>query len=129
MNERVLLAEDDEDIGRVVEQKLSNAAIPVTWKKNGPDAWNAVQIEKPALAILDVDLPGMSGLDVLSRIKSTPETRGTLVVVITALGHDAYVGEALRRGASACLVKPFRPADLLARVRGLLGAPAGGATA
>jgi DNA-binding response OmpR family regulator len=129
MNARVLLAEDDEDIGRVVMQKLTNAAIPVTWKKSGQDAWNAVQIEKPALAILDVDLPGMTGLDVLGRIKSTPETRGTVVVMITVLGHDAYVGEALRRGASACLVKPFRPGELLARVQGLLAAPVGGATA
>jgi len=120
MNAMVVLAEDENDVGSVVKQKLESAAIRVIWKRDGLEAWEAIQSERPVMAILDADMPGMSGFDLLARIKSTPATKDIVVVMLTALGHDAYVGDAKRHGASDFIVKPFRPADLLERIQRLL---------
>jgi DNA-binding response OmpR family regulator len=124
MDARVVLAEDEEDIGFIVKTKLEHAKIHVTWKKNGNDAWAAIVAEKPALAILDVDMPGIDGFEVLSRIKGTYETQDIPVIMLTAQGHEAYLGNAMRKGASDYVVKPFQPADVLARVLRLLAKPA-----
>ena len=117
---RVVLAEDEDDIGFVVKAKLEHAQIEVTWKKNGLDAWDAIQAEHPALAILDVDMPGIDGLEVLTRIKATKDTRDIPVLMLTAQGHEAYIGSAKRKGASDIVIKPFQPADMLDRVQRLL---------
>jgi two-component system phosphate regulon response regulator PhoB len=122
MAQLVVLAEDEEDLGHVVKTKLEHAGFEVVWMQNGNDAWSAIRSLKPALAILDVDMPGKSGFDVLEHVKATPETRDIPVVMLTALGQDAYVGSAIRQGASDYIVKPFATADLLARVERLLAA-------
>ncbi len=127
MDARVVLAEDEEDIGFIVKSKLEHAHIQVTWKRNGTDAWEAIMAEKPSLAILDVDMPGIDGLEVLSRIKASKETRHIPVIMLTAQGHEAYVGSAKRKGASDFVIKPFQPADILARVQRLLAQPAAAA--
>ena len=123
MDARVVLAEDEEDIGNIVKAKLEHAKIRVTWKKNGIDAWKAIVAERPALAILDVDMPGIDGFEVLRRIKEAEDTQHIPVIMLTAQGHEAYVGNAMRHGASDYVVKPFQPADVLARVLRLLGQP------
>lgn len=123
---RVVLAEDEEDIGFIVKTKLEGAGFEVTWKKNGLEAWNAISADLPALAILDVDMPGMDGLEVLKRIKESPDTRAIPVIMLTAQGHEAYVATAKERGANEFVMKPFRPADVLDRVQRLVAArPAG----
>jgi two-component system alkaline phosphatase synthesis response regulator PhoP len=119
----VVLAEDDEDLGQVVKTKLENANLQVIWKKNGSDAWDAIVAEKPALAILDVDIPGINGIDLLDRIKKSQDTRHIRVIMLTALGHEAYVSSATRQGASDFIVKPFRTAEMLTRVQRVLGTP------
>jgi DNA-binding response OmpR family regulator len=124
MDGLIVLAEDEDDAGSLVKQKLEGAGLRVIWKKNGLEAWETIQAERPAMAILDADMPGLSGYDVLARIKSTPATQDTVVVMLTALGHEAYVGDAMRHGASDYIVKPFRPADLLERIQRLLNARA-----
>ena len=116
MAQLIVLAEDDEDLGLVVKTKLEHSALRVVWKKTGDEAWEAILAEKPALAILDADLPGVDGFEVLRRIKTSSETATIPVIMMSAIGHEAYVGNAMRGGASDFVVKPFKTADLMTRV-------------
>ena len=117
MADLVVLAEDDESLGQLIKLKLEKAEIQVIWKKNGNDALSAIRSQKPALALLDVDMPGINGLDLLKRIKLARDTQHIPVIMISALGYEAYTGDALRQGASDFIVKPFQPADMLVRVQ------------
>jgi DNA-binding response OmpR family regulator len=117
----VVLAEDDDDLGTMIKIKLEKAHIQVVWKQNGSDALSAILAHKPALALLDVDMPGINGLELPKRIETAGDTQHIPVIMMSALGHEAYSGSALRRGASDFIVKPFFPADSLARVQRAIG--------
>jgi DNA-binding response OmpR family regulator len=123
MTQLVVLAEDDENLGQLVKTKLEHAALRVIWKKNGSDAWDTIVAEKPALAILDADMPVMDGFEVLRRIKASTDVGKTPVIMVSAMGHEAYVGNAMRGGASDFIIKPFKTADLLERVQQVLKGP------
>lgn len=120
MRNLVVLAEDNEDLGDIVKAKLEHADLRVIWKKNGEEAWDAIKAEKPALTILDLDLPGVDGLEILRRIRASPELEKVRVMMLSAMGYDAYVGGALQGGAVDFVVKPFNTADLLTRVQSAL---------
>jgi DNA-binding response OmpR family regulator len=120
MSTLVVVAEDDQDLGTLIKTKLENANLRVLWEENGAKALEAILLHKPALAILDVAMPGLDGLELLDRIKRTPEIQNVPVIIITAMGHEAYARTALSRGAADFIVKPFKTADLLARVMSVL---------
>jgi len=75
---------------------------------------------RPDLVILDLMLPGMDGFDVLREIRAGAETKAIPVLMLTALGDEAHVSRAFGLGADDYMTKPFRPAELLARVQSLL---------
>lgn len=118
----VVLAEDDDDLGQLIKLKLEKADIRVIWKKNGNDALSAIRSQNPTAVLLDVDMPGINGLDLLKRIKLARDMQHIPVIMISALGYEAYSSDAMRHGASDLIVKSFQPADMLARVQKVLGA-------
>lgn len=115
---RVLLVEDDLSIGSAVEQALRNGGYTVDWVTDGHAALTAASVEKYALVLLDLTLPGLDGLAVLSGLR---ERRNTVpVLAMTARASIEERIDGLDAGADDYLVKPFHVGELLARLRALV---------
>ena len=117
MPTKILIADDEEHLGYVVKFKLEKEGFDVIWKKNGRQALEAVREERPDLVILDVMMPGLTGFEVLEAIKADPELKDTPVIMLTASGQEADTVKGIDMGAADYIVKPFRPAELVARIR------------
>ena len=115
---RVLLVEDDPSIGSAVEQALRSAGYTVDWVGDGNTALTAATVEKYALVLLDLTLPGCDGLDVLRGLRD--HRNGVPVLVMTARSAIEERIDGLDAGADDYLVKPFHVGELLARVRALV---------
>jgi two-component system, OmpR family, Ni(II)-responsive and/or redox-responsive regulator NrsR len=116
---RVLLVEDEEDLGRAVKQVLVSEKYIVDWVTNGSDAWDYLENQWTdyTVAIIDWLLPGLSGLELCQKLR---ENRNPLpVLMLTALGQAENRVTGLDAGADDYLVKPFVMAELLARLRAL----------
>ena len=118
MAARVLVVEDDVTVAEVLIAYLSRAGYQLDWAQNGTDAAQLWQRTSPDVVILDIMLPGLSGLEVLRR----PDGAGdhAAVIVLSARGEeeDRLVG--LETGADDYVVKPFSPRELVLRVEALL---------
>jgi DNA-binding response OmpR family regulator len=112
---RVLVVEDDGTIGRGLSQALSGQGYLVRWAPTGADALQAVSEEPPDLVLLDLGLPDADGVEVCRRIRDAGP-RAT-IVILTARSEEIDVVVGLDAGADDYLTKPFRLAELLARVR------------
>jgi len=117
---KILIADDDVAISRMVRRFLEQAGYQVTSASDGAEAWAAVQREKPDLVVLDVAMPRMTGWEVLSHIRDHDELRGLPVLMLTALDTDADVTRGWVLGADFYLPKPFRGEELVEVVRRLL---------
>ena len=116
---RVLVADDDADIRDLVEFKLSQAGYAVQAVPDGLAAWEAFAADPPALAVLDVMMPGLSGFDVLRRIRESDHPR-VPVLMLSAKSRDSDVDTGFAIGADDYVIKPFSPRELLHRVNGML---------
>jgi DNA-binding response OmpR family regulator len=115
---RILLAEDEELIGRMVELNLRHEGYEVTWVKNGTDAFARAFGEPWDLLILDVMLPGASGFQVAKDLREKEVT--IPILMLTARSDTTSKVRGLDAGADDYVVKPFDMAELLARVRALI---------
>jgi two-component system OmpR family response regulator len=112
---RVLLIEDDLMIGEAINQSLKEAAYTVDWVRNGQTAIDTLHIQHYDIALLDLGLPGKSGMEVLSALRA--EGNEIPVLIVTAQDAlDSRVG-GLDLGADDYILKPFDMAELLARMR------------
>ena len=116
-----ILAVDDEEVNRdLLEAILAAEGYRITLATDGPTALTQAAASQPDLILLDLMMPGMSGLETCRRLKQDPATAGVPVIVVTALGQISDKEAALACGADDFVTKPVRPADLLARVRAML---------
>jgi two-component system phosphate regulon response regulator PhoB len=113
---RILLAEDEAQIGDMVAFKLANAGHDVVRVADGEAALAAAARERPDIIILDVMMPGLDGFSVLGRLKADPGLRATPVIMLTARGQERDILSGLQGGAADYVVKPFSLKELLARV-------------
>lgn len=118
---RVVIADDDDDIRELVAFKLSNAGYDVRTARDGSEALETIVEFSPALAILDVMMPGMSGVDVLRRLRDGEGPADCRALLLTARARDAEVDAGFAAGADDYVIKPFSPRELLRRVDALLG--------
>lgn len=117
---RVLIADDDPDIRDLVAFKLEQAGYDVVAVADGAEALAAVAERAPAVAILDVMMPRMSGMDVLSALRADPALHGVRVILLTARSRDVDVDLGFASGADDYVIKPFSPRELVHRVSALL---------
>lgn len=110
---KVMIAEDEEDLRKLLADQLSGAGYEVVTASNGEEAYEAFQAEKPDLAILDVMMPRMDGLTLLTKIR---ETSNMPVMMLTARGDEIDKVSGLKLGADDYLVKPWGRNELLARL-------------
>jgi putative two-component system response regulator len=117
---RVLIVDDYEANISALRQLLERQGYEVLTATNGRDALDLVHRERPDLVLLDVVMPGVSGLDVCATLKNAAETCLTPVVLVSALQERATRLEGLEAGADDFLSKPVDPQELYARVRTLI---------
>ena len=117
----VLVADDDPDIRDLVVFKLEQAGFSVRAVADGNAALEVLKDSAPDLVVLDVMMPGLSGLDVLRQIRSEPRLEPVKVLLLTARARDTDVDDGYSTGADEYVTKPFSPRELLHRVNTLLG--------
>lgn len=121
MTRKIVLAEDELQIARLIEFKLKKEGYQVTCKENGEEALKAIREEKPDLILLDVMMPVMDGYEVLRQVKEDENLKNIPVVMLTARAQERDVVKGIDLGAEDYITKPFHPAELLARVKRILG--------
>lgn len=123
--ETILVVEDEEEIQELVRYNLEKEGYHVTCAGTGEDALRMAAAETPDLAVLDLMLPGIDGLEVCRRLKRDPPTRSIRIVMLTAKGEEADIVAGLELGADDYVTKPFSPRVLTARIRAVLRRKAG----
>ena len=117
---RLLVADDDRDIRELVTFKLEQAGYDVVCAQDGVEALDAARADRFDLAILDVMMPGLSGLDVTRQLRSEPGTSGVPIILLTARAQESDVESGFAAGVDDYVVKPFSPRELLSRVQAVL---------
>lgn len=119
MSGRILVVDDDRDIRDLVAIKLESAGLDVETRADGSQALEAAAAGGWSVIVLDVMMPGMSGIDVLRAIRERGDT--TPVILLTARGQEKDIEAGFAAGADHYVTKPFSPRALLARVTAALG--------
>ncbi|MFI5283417.1 MAG: response regulator [Candidatus Dormibacterales bacterium] len=112
----VIIADDEPSLRILVHATIGTDDYNVVEACNGDEAWSLIQEHRPPLVILDVGMPGRTGLEILRAIKSDANLTGTRVILLTASAQESDIRAALVAGADAYLTKPFSPRDLLSRL-------------
>ena len=116
----ILVADDDADIRDLVTFKLTQSGYTVEAYSDGASAWAAMTERPPRLALLDVMMPGLSGLDVLRKARESAATANIPVILLTARSRDVDVEDGFACGATDYVIKPFSPRELVHRVSSVL---------
>ncbi len=116
----VLVADDDADIRDLVAFKLEQAGLEVVAVEDGEAALEQARAQQPALAVLDISMPGLSGIDVCRMLRADPATAGMLIIMLTARVQEQDVEGGFSAGADDYVTKPFSPRELVARIRAVL---------
>ena len=118
--DRVLVVDDEPDIVALVVYHLAKTGYRVSSAAAGPDALAIARRERPALIVLDLMLPGLSGFEVLEQLRGDEATRGIAVLMLTARKEEPDRIRGLSLGADDYLTKPFSPQELVLRVGAIL---------
>ncbi|GIE75704.1 hypothetical protein Aph02nite_16540 [Actinoplanes philippinensis] len=116
----VLVADDDADIRDLVAFKLEQAGLEVLAVGDGQAAVDTARARLPTLAVLDVSMPGLSGIDVCRMLRADPSTAGMLIIMLTARVQEQDVEGGFSAGADDYVTKPFSPRELVSRIQALL---------
>lgn len=118
---RILVADDEPHIRRILTTLLESASFDVDPVSDGPAALEHLESDSEYnLILLDIMMPGATGLEVLDRLRSLHHRQDVPVVILTAKGQDADRDKALSLGADDFVTKPFSPKKLLARIDEIL---------
>ena len=121
VRKRILLADDDAALRRLIRATLGDSDFHLLEASDGSIALDLARKETPSLIVLDVNMPGLDGFEVCRRLKADPATSDIKVVMLTARGSEVDRLEARNAGADEYFVKPFSPVQLLNKVYALLG--------
>ena len=122
-SQAILVADDSMTILTMVSSRLARAGYEVVTATRGDDALRLVQESRPRLVLLDVEMPGLDGVEVARRIRADEALAGTFIVLLTSLSEATDVEAGMEAGANAYLTKPFSPQDLQTQVELLIGTP------
>jgi PleD family two-component response regulator len=117
---RVLIADDDAQNLELMEAYLAGTDYEVRTAADGEATLRQVADWKPDLILLDIMMPKISGFEVCKRLKANAQTRGIMVLMITALDQQSDMDRAVEAGTNEFLTKPINKNDLLLRVQNLL---------
>jgi two-component system response regulator MtrA len=117
---KIVVADDDVDVRMLVTMKLEHSGHDVVAVENGRQAVDACRDLRPDLMVLDLMMPGMSGLEACQAIRADSELAATPVILLTARAQETDVDAGMAVGADDYLTKPFSPRELATRVDALL---------
>jgi two-component system alkaline phosphatase synthesis response regulator PhoP len=116
----VLLVDDNQQNLELMQAYLDDLPCRTETAMDGVEAMERIAKDRPDLVLLDVMMPRMSGFEVCQKIKSNPETRGTAIIMVTALNEVPDYERAVESGTDDFLSKPVNKLELVTRVRSLL---------
>jgi two-component system alkaline phosphatase synthesis response regulator PhoP len=120
----VLVADDEPHIGRIIKMKLEQGPFKVSLAYDGEEALELINNDEHLdLALLDLMMPKLSGLDVLRKVREQERFKSLPCIILTAGGDAKHERDALALGATQFLTKPFSPKKLYALIARLTGAP------
>jgi DNA-binding response OmpR family regulator len=118
----VVIADDDVDIRALVRISAVRAGLNVVAEAgNGDEALSAIRLLVPELAILDVSMPGLSGLEICRLVRADPALDGVQVLLVSAAADETSIAAGMRAGAADYLSKPFSPRELASRLSAHVG--------
>ena len=120
MKAKVLVVEDDHDIAELVRLHLVRAGFETDLVTSGDEVLPRLREARPDLVVLDVMLPGLSGLEVCRLVRADAELAAVPIVMVTARVHEEDRVAGFEIGADDYVTKPFSPRDLVARVQAVL---------
>ena len=112
----VLIADDEPSMRLLVHVTIESDNYRVLEAADGDEAWDLIKRHKPSLVILDVQMPGRTGFEILGSIKADPTLTGVRVILLTARAIEAEVAAGMTSAADFYMAKPFSPLELLTRV-------------
>lgn len=121
MSHKILIADDEPNILISLEFLMKREGYEVVVARDGHEALQAIERERPALVLLDVMMPVKTGFDVCHEVRASESLRETLILMLTAKGRDTDVAKGLALGANAYMTKPFSTKELVQKVREMLG--------
>ena len=121
----IVVADDDDDILDLVALTLERSGHVVHRARDGEEALELVKRERPDVAVLDVSMPKLDGLELTRLLREDPDTSAVRIVLLTALVQESDVSDGLAAGAHDYVRKPFSPQELQERVDVLLRAQPG----
>ena len=116
----ILCADDDEDILALVALRLERAGFRVVRATDGDQALTLARELRPSVAVLDVMMPRLTGIEVIRALRADESTRGLRTILLSARVQESDIGHGLDAGADAYLAKPFRAPELVELVEKLL---------
>ncbi|HBG78515.1 MAG TPA: response regulator [Phycisphaerales bacterium] len=119
-NRKVLVADDEVHIVNVVAMKLRNNGFDVVTADNGAEAYRLCCEEKPDIIITDYQMPQMTGLELIEKVRSNPDLKHIPIIMLTARGFAIEDEQKERLNVAECLSKPFSPKELLGYVESVL---------
>src|ERR1700757_3544715 len=120
MTARILIIEDEEPLTLLLRYNLEAEGYEVDTSARGDEGDLRLKESTPDLAVIDWMLPGLSGIELIRRVRGRPETRQLPVIMLTARGEEGERVRGLATGADDYIVKPFSVPELVARIRALL---------
>jgi two-component system, OmpR family, alkaline phosphatase synthesis response regulator PhoP len=117
---KILVVEDEPDIRKLIHYNLAQERFQTLEAEDGEKALRLLERDKPHLIILDLMLPGLSGLEICKRVRQRTETSRIPILMLTAKASEADRVVGLEMGADDYLTKPFSPRELVARVKAIL---------
>ncbi|MBI3964825.1 MAG: response regulator [Chloroflexi bacterium] len=117
----VLIADDEFALRRLVYVTLESSRYHIVEAASGDEALRLAQQHQPAIALLDISMPGLSGIEVAQAITADPVLSGTKIIFLTGLAHPTVERAAFDAGANHFLRKPFSPLQLLDLVDQIMG--------
>lgn len=120
MSKTILVVDDEKDIVELIAYNLERDGFHVLKAYDGEEALKLARGDRPALIVLDLMLPKMSGLDVCRTLRKAPDTSALPIMILTARGEEMDKVIGLEMGADDYITKPFSVRELLARVRAVL---------
>ena len=122
MPKKILIVEDDRFVAELYDHQFAKAGFATKVAVDGERALSFVKEEDFDLILLDIMIPKIDGLEVLKRLKADSSTKDIAAVILSNLGQDELIKQALQTGAKAYIVKSlYTPAQVVAEVRSILG--------
>lgn len=118
--QRILAVDDEQDILELLSYNLSKEGFEVTTATDGEEAQKKIRAAGFDLVLLDLMLPGMSGMEICRGLRNSPETRSLPIIMLTAKNEEVDRIIGLEMGADDYITKPFSPRELVARVKAVL---------